>query len=137
MEQSAFEAIMIGVYVFIFIIALSAGITLMTNILDMAEYANESAAASMNGTIAENIGIVHERKYSGEQVLAYYRRMIDETGDSKYNFTIKLSNLGQEKKLQPYIESESIYNYMDSEFELQYKGVVGGKEAYVFVLNEN
>jgi len=134
MEQSAFEAVMIGVNVFVFIIALSAGIMLMTSILDMVEYANENAITGMNGSLAESVGVVHERTYSGDQVLSYYGRMMNNTSQSNYNFMIKLSQLGVEIPLKTYIESESIYNYMDNEFELQYKGMVNNKETYVFVL---
>ena len=136
MEQSAFEALMIGVNVFVFIIALSAGMFLMTSVLDMAEYANTSAITGMNGSLADSVGDVHERTYSGNQLLSYYRRVM-QGGQSKYNFMIKLSNIGTEKTLKSYVETESIYNYMDSEFELQYKGVVNNKETYIFVLMED
>ncbi len=133
MEQSAFEAVMIGVNVFIFVIALTAGIMLMTSVLDMVNYANQTAIRGMNGTLAESIGIVHERTYSGEQLLSYYRR-VDE---SKYNFQVRDSELGNDKGLKSYIESMSIYNYLDKEFELQYKGIVNNKETYVFVLKQD
>ena len=136
MEQSAFEALMIGVNVFVFIIALSAGMVLMTSVLDMAEYANENAMTGMNGSLADSVGEVYERTYSGEQLLSYYRRAV-EGGQPKYDFNIKLSNIGTERPLKSYVESESIYNYMDSKFELQYKGVVNNKETYIFVLIED
>lgn len=134
MEQSAFEAIMIGVNVFIFVVALTAGVLLMTNVLDMVEYANQNAITGMNGSIAETVGSVHERTYTGEQVLSYYGKVVGSTNHSKYDFKVRLSNVGSEGTLKSYIENQSIYNYMDDEFELQYKGVINNKETYVFVL---
>ncbi len=71
MEQSASEAIMIGIYVFIFAIALSAGVTLMTSILDMVEIMNEPYIVGMNGTLAESIGEDHERLYTGPEIRHY------------------------------------------------------------------
>ncbi|MBQ8044292.1 MAG: hypothetical protein IJ272_09160 [Clostridia bacterium] len=77
MEQSAFEAVMTGVNVFVFIIALSAGILLMSNVIDMVNFANERAIVGMNGTLAENVGIVDERIYTGAQMLTYYRKQLE------------------------------------------------------------
>jgi Na+-transporting NADH:ubiquinone oxidoreductase subunit NqrC len=137
MEQSAFEAVMTGVYVFVFVIALSAGILLMTNVLDMVNFANERAIVGMNGTLAETVGIVEERVYTGAQMLTYYREQIQAQEANKdeqnYEFNVKLSKQGQEKKLASYIESESMKNYLSQEFILQYKGNVGGKHTYVFL----
>lgn len=137
MEQSAFEAVMIGVNVFVFIIALTAGVLLMTNILDMVEYANQNAITGMNGSLAENVGIVSQRTYSGEQMLSYYGRMVAANGKSNYDFKIRLSDLGVERTLESYVKTESIYNYMDNEFELQYKGIINDKETYVFVIKQD
>lgn len=133
MEQSAFEAVIIGVNVFVFIIALSAGVLLATNLLDMVDYANQNAIVGMNGSLAQSIGVVHERTYTGDQLLAYYRRVRDEYNESKYDFKIKSSELETEQSLQSYVESKSIYNYIDVKFELKYKGLIGNKETYVFV----
>ena len=77
MEHSAYEAIMIGVNVFVFIAALSAGILLMSSIIDMVNFANEQAVVGMNGSLAESVGVVTERVYTGAQMLSYYRREIE------------------------------------------------------------
>ena len=131
MENSAFEALMIGVNVFVFIIALSAAVILMSNVINMVNYANENAIRGMNGSLAESVGVVHNRIYSGEQVLAYYGNL---EKYNNYNFAIKLSELGNAIPLKSYIESESIYNYIDEQFELQYRGVVDSKESFVFII---
>lgn len=145
MEQSAFEAVMIGVNVFVFIIALTAGILLMGNIINMVNYANENAVIGMNGTLAETVGVVDERVYNGEDLLTYYRRYVDQnyTDDednvknkSNYEYLVKLSKLGIEETLQEFIEKESYFNYINSKFELSYKGKIDSKEVYVFNLKE-
>lgn len=169
MEQSAFEAVMTGVNVFVFIVALSAGILLMSSVIDMVNFANDRAIVGMNGTLAENVGVVNERVYTGAQMLNYYREIeeaivrcphckgeiaIDTTEcphcgetintdekitDYKYNFYVRLDELGQERLLKNYIESESLRNYLNEKFILEYKGEEQGKHTYVFskVQNEN
>lgn len=132
MENSAFEALMIGVNVFVFIIALSAAILLMTNVLDMVDYANEAAITGMNGSLAETVGVVHERLYTGNEMLAYYRK-----NNTKYNFYIRLSDVGSDMLLSGYINMTSIYSYFDNEYELKYKGISGNKDTYVFVLKQD
>ena len=132
MEKSAFEALMVGVNVFVFIIALTAGLMLMTSVLDMVEYANEISITGMNGSLAETLGEVHERIYTGEQMLGYYGRNND-----KYKFYVKLSEVGNETALSRYIENTAIYSYLDESFELQYKGIIENKDAYVFVLKKD
>lgn len=141
MENSAFEALMIGVNVFVFIIALSAAILLMSNVIDMVNFANAQAVVGMNGTIAEEIGIVNERIYKGSKMLTYYREQIErielEKSESQYDFKVKLDKLGQEKDLKAYIETESIKNYLNKDFLLQYKGKIGDKYTYVFTLKQD
>lgn len=140
MEQSAFEAIMTGVNVFVFIIALSAGILLMSSLIDMVNFANERAIVGMNGTLAENVGVVDERIYTGSQMLTYYREQIERQELNKqdlgYEFKVKLSKLGQEETLAHYIENEVITNYLNKQFILEYKEQSDGKQIYVFTLKE-
>ncbi len=145
MEQSAFEAIMIGVNVFVFIIALTAGILLMGNVINMVNYANENAIVGMNGSLAETVGVVNERVYTGEDLLTYYRKYMseeyeDENGEilnkSNYVYFVKLSNTGTEQTLKSYIEKENVTNYINEKFTLSYKGNIDTKEVYVFNLKE-
>lgn len=140
MEHSAYEAIMIGVNVFVFIAALSAGILLMSSIIDMVNFANEQAVVGMNGSLAESVGVVTERVYTGAQMLSYYRREIEgqnlANAQSKYTFNVKLDRLAQEKTLKNFIENQVIKDYLNKEFILQYKGFIGDKHAYVFSLKQ-
>ena len=128
MEQSAFEAIMIGVNVFVFIAALTAGVLLMTNIIDMVNFANDNAVVGMNGTLAESVGNVNERIYTGAELLSYYRK--EQTG---LNFLVS-SELSKEIPLTTFIKEVSVSNYLNKRFMLQYKGDIEGKETYVFVM---
>ena len=142
MEQSAFEAVMIGVNVFVFIMALTAGVLLMSNIIDMVNFANDQAIIGMNGTLAENVGEVTERTYTGVQMLKYCEEKLkadetelDETRqqvEGPYIFKIKLSESGQEDELQDYIKANKVSEYLSQKFKLEYKGLEREKYVYVF-----
>lgn len=140
MEQSAFEAVMIGVNAFVFIVALSAGILLMSNVIDMVNFANERAIVGMNGTIAESVGVVEDRIYTGAQMLTYYREQIEqqekyeqiEGQELDYEFKVKLSEIGEESKLAEFVQKESLNKYYNRQFILQYKGKENNKDTYVF-----
>ena len=133
MEQSAFEAIMIGVSVFIFIIALTAGVLLMSNVIDMVNFANDQAIVGMNGTLAESVGVVTERTYTGTQMLRYYKEVIQRDNNS-YIFKVKLSKDGQEYYIDNYIQNEEDIRYLSKKFTLEYNGIENEKYTYVFSL---
>lgn len=138
MEQSAFEALTIGVSVFVFIIALTAGVLLMSNVIDMVNYANEQAIVGMNGTLAESVGVVNERIYTGSQLLTYYRQQVQaieqEKEASEYEFRVKLSKTGSSTELKAFVQRNTINNYLHEEFLLEYRGVnENKKQVYVFV----
>lgn len=137
MEQSMFEALMVGVYVFIFITALTAGVLLMSNIIDMVNYANDQASVGMNGSLAETVGIVEERLYTGAQLLTYYKEQAkrEELSQEKlpYDFYVKESESGHESSLQNFIERTSVSGYINSKFILIYKGEQEGRDIYLFV----
>ena len=137
MEQSTFEAVIIGVNAFVFIIALTAGILLMSSVVDMVNFANERAIVGMNGTVAESVGVVEDRIYTGAQMLTYYREQLEqqekiEGQELNYEFKVKLSELGSEIKLADFIQTERLNNYYNKQFILQYKGKESGKDTYVF-----
>ena len=153
MEHSAFEAIMIGVNVFIFIMALTAGVLLMSNIIDMVNFANNQAIVGMNGTLAETVGIVNERTYTVAQMLRYYRETIKnievteeidvqgniqpiEKDKNTYIFKVKLSENGQERSIKSFMQNENISAYLNEEFTLEYKGLEQDKYVYVFSLKQ-
>ena len=143
MEQSAWEALMLGVSIFVFVIALSAAVLLMTNILDMVNIANERAMTGMNGSLAESIGVIEERTYTGAQLLTYYREQQEELEELqgqgkelklKYEFQVVD---GLTKTLEEYIKSKDISSYFNKEFLLTYKGETEGKYKYVFSVRQS
>ena len=137
MEQSAFEALMIGVYVFVFITALTAGVLLMSNVIDMVNYANDQAIVGMNGTLAETVGVVNERVYTGAQLVTYYREQEEretlEKEESKYTFNVTLGQGQAERSLKNFIEQNSALEFLNEKFVLTYEGEKDGKELYIFV----
>lgn len=133
MEQSAFEAIMLGVNVFVFIIALTAGVLLMSNVIDMVNFANDQAIVGMNGTLAQTVGVVTERTYTGMQMLKYYQETQKQDNNS-YNFKVKLVKNGQARSIEKFIQSESVSTYLTKEFILEYEGMENQKHTYVFSL---
>lgn len=137
MEQSAYEAIMIGVNAFVFIIALTASILLMSNIIDMVDYANEQAIVGMNGSLAESVGVVEERIYSGYDLLTYYReeQQLAEKGQTSNKiYNVMLNEEVGYKKLDEVIKDNSFSSYMDKQFLLRYEGKYGEKFEYTFVV---
>lgn len=72
MEDSAYQALYTGVYVFIFIIAISATIYLFVNMLDYSELAYEYGNKVTEGNIIENISDLRYRLLKGSDVIAYY-----------------------------------------------------------------
>lgn len=102
MEQSAFEAVMTGVNVFILVLALTAGVALMVNVIQMVDYANNAASVGMNGTIAEEIGIVDERTYTASQVLSIYNNS-EKNLNKGLNITVKINNTTN--TLKGYVEN--------------------------------
>ena len=102
MEQSAFEAVMTGVNVFILVLALTAGVALMVNVIQMVDYANIAASVGMNGTIAEEIGIVDERTYTASQVLSIYNNS-EKNLNKGLNITVKINNTTN--TLKGYVEN--------------------------------
>ena len=132
MEQSAFEALILGVSVFIFIIALSAAVLLMSNVLDMVNFANEQATVGMNGTLAETVGIVNERTYTASQLLSFYEKALNNKLNA-LDFKVRLSDTGQEKTIASFVSTD-LTQYLNREFVLEYKGKIGNKDTYVFSL---
>ena len=138
MEQSAFEALTIGVSVFIFIVALTAGVLLMSNVIDMVNYANEQAIVGMNGTLAESVGDVNERIYSGSQLLTYYRQQVQEKTSEEYEFKVRLTKSGSPTGIESFVKNNGINNYLNEEFILEYQGInKNSKHVYVFTKKIN
>lgn len=77
MEKAAFEALITGVNVFIFVIALSFGITLLTSVLKLSNIASEQTINQTNGSVIIGENTNENRVVTGMEILAYYTNYID------------------------------------------------------------
>lgn len=89
MENSSIDAVLIGVNVFIFIIALTFSIMLMSTVLDMSNAVSTEVKTYGNSSILESIGSVEEKRISGTEVYAYFLKQ----GDEKFY----IENIGKSK----------------------------------------
>lgn len=90
MDESAQQAVSIGVNITIFIIALSISLTLMFSVRNMAEIATEVDNSVPNGAVLHSAEEVDDRIISGYELISYYYNYIvpyyrDENNRSEYN----------------------------------------------------
>lgn len=137
MENSGQEALVTGVNVSIFIIALTIGITLLTTVLSLAEIANEDVVkASSGGVMVVNDGD-GKRIVTGADLMNYYSNYTNNSAayqESKDDLFVKIG-AGQPQDLNTYIESIEIKkDFFNTKFELIYDGIdtATNKEKYVF-----
>lgn len=77
MEDSAYQAMYTGVYVFVFVIALSSTIYLFKTMSDYADLAYEYGQTVVSDNIIENISDSNQRLLTGSDVIAYYFNYTD------------------------------------------------------------
>ena len=93
MDESAQQAVQLGVNVTIFIIALTIGITLMLGVRDVAEKAFEYNASIPTGSRVISVANDNRRVISGDEILSYYSNyMTDENHALSDKFIIKVEN---------------------------------------------
>ncbi|MDD2627415.1 MAG: hypothetical protein PHR25_02625 [Clostridia bacterium] len=82
MEESAEQAIQIGVNTFIFIVALSIAVTLLIGVRDVAEKAIELDASIPKGS---RVLVTHEtnRKVQGYELVSYFTNYISDDKEQK------------------------------------------------------
>ena len=126
MENST-EAIMIGVNVIVFIIAVSAAMTLMQSVNGMVEVARVSIEQNAGGSLMQKYGNTEERTFSGAEVYALYGQQLEgENGDK----TILVKKDGSTYTLEQFIslygtnylsETFVLFNEKENEFVLELK----------------
>lgn len=124
MESSGYEAVIIGLNILIFIVALSISINLMVSVNSLSEVANNIMGQrndGMNVTIEQKT-----RKISGQELL-YYNS--DEYTEKKYNIQVRVG--GSNSSLQDYIQSENINTILTSNYTLEYNGELSNKLVYI------
>ncbi len=96
MDESAQQAVQLGVNITIFIIALSISITLMLGVRDVAETALEYDASLPTGSRVVSVSETKKRVVSGDELLAYYAGYMSEqsqlTASGKFLITIENKN---------------------------------------------
>lgn len=126
MNDSAFEALMIGVNTFIFIIALTSGILLMGKINDLVEYTKKEVASNSNGALIENEGEIASRSFLGTEVYALYGQA--KRGELESGVEIKVNLNGVKQKIEDYGGIGLVY--LSDTFLLQ----ITDENKFVFVL---
>ena len=87
MGENAQEGIFIGVYIFVFIVALSATIIMFTMINDYADLSYEYGKQVGEGALIENVPETTYRIVTGDQLISYYYDYIN--SDTKYKLVVK------------------------------------------------
>jgi len=93
MDESAQQAVQIGVNVTIFIVALSLGISLMLGIRDVAAVATDYDASIPSGSRVVSVSEEKDRTIKGYELFSYYSNYIsdDKLGKS-YKYVITIVN---------------------------------------------
>lgn len=95
MEDSAFEALYTGAYVFVFIIALTVTIFLFSSITDFADLAYEYEETSGDSSVIVDTPVNQNLLLSSDEVMSYYYNYIkkdiygDDSKKESYNVIIK------------------------------------------------
>lgn len=99
MGENATEGIFIAAYVFIFIVALSATITMFYMINNYAELSYEYGKNVENsGTLIENVPTSTYRLVSGSEVISYYFNYIKNNSGTNYKYNVQIFYLLSKKE---------------------------------------
>lgn len=133
MEANAERALEIGVNVFIFIIALTSAMMLLSNVLNISEAANDIIKDTSNSTLLELYGDTEERIYQGDEVIAVINEYLSETAQVNKDVILKLTNSDTEvpKEVK---EINISLNILKSNYHLVYDGFDedNKKDVYIF-----
>lgn len=100
MEESAYEALFTGTYVFVFIIALTVTLYLFNSMLDFSDLAYEFNTTVEDKSTIINAPVEENRLLTGEEVLSYYYNYVkndlytQKDAPINYNITIKKTATG-------------------------------------------
>lgn len=99
MENSAYEALILGLNVAIFMVAVSVGMLLMTTINEMIDYTREIGEAEIGGNLMKEYGEQQEREFTGAEVYALYGQALK--GELE-GYTIRVNAGGTTVSLRDY-----------------------------------
>lgn len=131
MESSSEQALIIGVNVFILIIALTCAIMLMTTVLNMSNAANTVIKTTTGSTLMTLYGGTNDRVYTGEQVLAVVEEYFSPTTnmEEKYVLMIDGNPVAGKANVRTVTLTKSM---LDSMYRLKYVGKEDGTEKYIY-----
>lgn len=134
MESSSEQALLIGVSVFILIIALTCAIMLMVTVLNISNAANSNIKTGTDSSLMTLYGGTNERVYSGEQVLAVLEEYNSPTTNMRENIVLKLVAGGKtfEDINKDFVEESFDITKVNSNYHLNYEGKSGSKDVYIF-----
>lgn len=95
MENTAFDTLVLGVNIFVFVLALTLSITLMVNLLEITSSSNDILNSNTQGSLYETVSKNKDRVYDLSDILKY-REKYDATS-AKYK--IEINNAGVIKNI--------------------------------------
>ncbi len=124
MESSAEQALILGINLFILIIALTCAIMLMTTVLDMSNAANTTIKTTMNSSLMTLYGGTNERIYTGEQLLALVSEYLSPTNDMKNKYDIYIDGESLETRVENNENNNLNFSSatLNSSYSLKYYG---------------
>lgn len=131
--ENANEAIYIGIYTMLFVIALSLTIFLFSSLLDYSEQAYDYMHKQSNDAVIMNVPTNRHLILSGQEVISYYYNYIkkDRFSDKDYNNNIVVSiNLNTKNDTPLMLDNDN----------LKYKDLiekVGINNKYILTVGEN
>ncbi|MBR6688475.1 MAG: hypothetical protein IKL68_00460 [Clostridia bacterium] len=129
MENSAYEAVIIGVNTIVFMVAVSVGMLLMTTINQMIDYTREIADSEIGGNLIKEYGEQQERTFTGAEVYALYGQALKGELD---DYTIRVNASGSNTEIKTYGSSLGIA-HLNSTFVLKHSGA----NTYTFVIKND
>lgn len=131
--DNATEAIYIGVYAMIFVIAMSVTIFLFSSLLDYSEQAYDYMHMSSNDAVLVNVPVNRHIILSGQEVISYYYNYIkkDRYTDKTYNDNIIVSINLNTKDESPVMLTSDTLSYKDI------LNKVGLTNKYILTVDEN
>lgn len=125
MDSSAFEALKIGTYVFVFMIAVTAAFTLMGTVNDMVEYTKTDVVSSSNNNLVEDFGGNIDRTFTGAEILSIYGQKLQDKLPDDLEIYV---DTGTRQELTDFVNNYINVNY-NKTFELIYEE--GNKWVFV------
>lgn len=133
MGDNAAEGIFIGVYIFIFVVALSATITLFTMINNYAELSYEyGKQVADDASLIENVPTETHRVITGSQLISYIcNYTLEDEYATKGSSGVKITYKDSDEKVITFSAKNDSYATIISKIN------INGKYTLKYISNEN